>query len=60
MFNGCLYLFRLKRTLTSPSELCLMIEDIEYLRKLRRPWSNYIFHHSLPKRTKEKTDISFA
>ena len=60
MFNGCLYLFRLKPTLPSPSELCLMIDIIEYLWKLTRPWSNYIFHHSLPERHKEKTDISFA
>ena len=37
-----------------------MIDDIEYLRKQRRPWSNYIFHQSLPERRREKTDISFA
>ena len=60
MFNLCLYLFRSKRTLPSVSELRLIIDHIEYLQKLTRPWSNYIFHHSLPKRHREKTDISFA
>ena len=56
----CLYLFRSKRTLPIASELRLMIDDIEYLRKLTRPWSYYIFHHLLPASRREKTDISFA